>query len=71
MFIIIYLFFLFFYLELNIPIIDNMATSSTFNYNCSTDIVTFSANDPGYNLWTSYVWGPVYGQSTKESSPEK
>lgn len=48
-----------------------MATTSTLNCDHSTDMMTFSANDPGYNLWTSYVWGPVYGQSTKKSSPQK
>lgn len=47
-----------------------MATTSTSNYDSSTDIMTFSSNDPGYNLWTSYVWGPVYEQSTKNPSPQ-
>lgn len=60
-----------FVLESNLSIIDTLATSSTFNCDHSTDIMTFSANDSGYNLWTSYVWGPVYGQSTKKPSPQK
>lgn len=39
--------------------------------NSTNNIMAFSTNDSGYNLWTSYVWGPVYGQSTKNSSPQK
>jgi hypothetical protein len=45
--------------------------ATTSNSESRTDIMTFSTNDPGYNLWTSYVWGPVYEQSTKNSSPQK
>uniref|UniRef100_A0A2S2Q8B7 Transmembrane protein n=1 Tax=Sipha flava TaxID=143950 RepID=A0A2S2Q8B7_9HEMI len=56
--------------ESSISIIDTMA-ATTSNSESRTDIMTFSTNDPGYNLWTSYVWGPVYEQSTKNSSPQK
>lgn len=37
----------------------------------STNIMTFPTNDSGYNLWTSHVWSPVYGQSTKNPSLQK
>lgn len=57
--------------ESNLSIIDTMAATSTSNYDSSTDIIPFSSNDPGYNLWTSYIWGPVYGQSTNNSSLQK
>lgn len=57
-------------IESNLSLIDTMA-ATTSNCDSRTDIMTFSTNDPGYNLWTSYVWGPVYGQSTKNSSPQK
>jgi len=57
------------FLESNLSIIDTVAATSTSNYD--TDIIPFSSNDPGYNLWTSYIWGPVYGQSTNNSSPQK
>lgn len=48
-----------------------MTTPSTSNCDNPTNIMTFSTNDSGYNLWTSFVWGPVYGQSTKNPSPQK
>jgi len=54
--------------EYNYSLIDSMAASSSSNYDSPTDILTLSTSDSGYNLWTSYVWGPVYGQSTKDSN---
>lgn len=48
-----------------------MTPASSSNYDSATDIMTFSTSDPGYNLWTSYVWGPVYGQSSNNPNPQK
>lgn len=62
---------IFIFLESNLSIIDTMAATSTSSYDSPTDIIPFSSNDPGYNLWTSYIWGPVYGQSTNNSSLQK
>jgi len=63
-----YKFYIFILLESNISII-NAPMTSISNYDRSTDIMTFSTNDSEYNLWTSYVWEPVYGLSTKNSNP--
>lgn len=45
--------------------------ASTSHCDGPTDLMTISTNDSGYNLWTSYVWGPVYEQSTKNSNSQK
>lgn len=59
------------FLESKFSITDTKATAGTSSYNSSTDIMRFSTNDSGYNLWTSYVWGPVYEQLTKNLDPQK
>lgn len=48
-----------------------MSAASTSNFDSSTDIMSFSPHDPGYNLWTSYAWGLDFGQSTKNPNPQK
>jgi len=55
--------------ESNLLLMDSMVVRSTSNYDDLNDIKTFSTNDSGYNLWTSYVWEPITGLSTKSPSP--